>query len=108
MGGTVTDEKLLFTVAATLVAVLLFYWHISSKSRVDLQYLFVDTETQQFSIFKFGQVIALFVSTWVLIRETNHDRLNEWLYGGYMLAWAGVNIANRYISKDKPNAQPTP
>ena len=102
------DEKLFFSLAATLVAVLLFYWHVSPRSRVDLQYLFVDTETQQFSIFKFGQVLALFVSTWVLIRETNHDRLTEWLYAGYMFAWTGVNMANRYLTKDKPNAQPSP
>ena len=95
------NENLFLSIAATLVTVLVFYWHVSKTSQIDLQYMFVDTETHQFSIFKFGQVLALFASTWVLIRETNHDRLNEWLYGGYMLAWAGVNIANKYVTKDK-------
>ena len=47
--------------------------------------------------------MALFASTWVLIRETNNNRLTEWLYAAYMLAWTGVNIANRVISKDKQN-----
>ena len=101
-------ESIFFSVIATLMAVLMFYWHVSKKSMLDLQFLFVDTDTKQFSIFKAGQIVALVASTWVLIRETNHDRLTEWLYAAYMLAWTGVNIANRVISKDKPNANPTP
>lgn len=100
-------ESLFFVCAATLVLILLVYWHTAKDSRINLQYIFLDTQTDQFSIFKAGQMLALFASTWVLIRETNHDRLNEWLYGGYMLAWTGVNIANRIITKDK-NAHDAP
>lgn len=92
-------ELIFLTVAATLLVALVLKWHMSKDSNLDLQYLFIDTETKMFSIFKLGQVIALFVSTWVLIRETNHDRLGEWLFTAYMLAWGGVNIANRIISK---------
>jgi hypothetical protein len=92
-------ELIFLTVAATLFVAMILRWHLSKDSNLDLQYLFIDTETKMFSIFKFGQVVALFVSTWVLIRETSHDRLGEWLFTAYMLAWGGANIANRIISK---------
>lgn len=99
-------ETLLFSAAAGLIGIVLAYWHLSSQSKLDLQYLFIDTETKMFSIFKFGQMVALFVSTWVLIRETNHDRLSDWLFGGYMLIWTSANIANRVITKNAFNADP--
>ena len=88
----------------TVGFLLLAHWHMSSKSKIDLQYLFLDTDTNTFSIYKFGQIICLGASTWVLVRETNHDRLNEWLYAGYMLAWTGVNIANKLTATKDPNA----
>lgn len=101
-----SNEVFALSAAGGLAFLFVLRWHLSKDSRLDLQYLLIDTETKQLSIFKLGQVLALFVSTWILIRETNHDRLNEWLYAGYMFAWAGVNIANRVISKDAHPQEP--
>jgi hypothetical protein len=99
------NESLLLYSVASLLALVVIKWHMSLDSSVDLQYLLVDTETKKLSIFKAGQVLALIVSTWIVVRETNHDRLNEWLFGGYMFAWAGANLANRALTvKEKSNA----
>jgi hypothetical protein len=97
------EQQILYALAGVL-GVVVVYWHLSAKSGVDLQYLLLDTETKKFSIFKAGQVMALIVSTWIMVRETNHDRLSEWLFTAYMFTWAGSNLANRVISKGATNA----
>lgn len=79
---------------------LLVVWH-RHPDNFDLRHLLMDSKTDRVSLMKCGQLFALLVSTWVLIRETNHDRLTEWLFAGYMLTWAGANVARRWIDKDQ-------
>lgn len=64
----------------------------------------VTDENGRFSLSKFGQLVALLVSTWVLIYETRKGHLTEWLFAGYMAAWAGANLLNKYLDRGKPTS----
>lgn len=88
-----TLALMIFSIAGVLV---LYTWHRQSDT-FDLRHLVVDSKTDRVSLMKCGQLFALLVSTWVLIRETNNNRLTEWLFGSYMVAWSGVNLVRRYI-----------
>lgn len=79
---------------------LLFYWH-SRNDSFDLRWLLVDTKTNKVSLFKLGQLVALCVSSWALVHQTINNVLTEWLFTGYMIAWAGANIAKKFLDKDK-------
>jgi hypothetical protein len=92
--------------ALILLLGLLFLFYVMfriqrSKNRVDLYYLILDEKTQQPSLHKFGQLVALAVSTWVLVDEEMHGRMTEWLFTAYMAAWAATTIANNYLTRDK-------
>lgn len=86
--------------AAVLFIALLTYWQ-RSDDEFDLRMLIVDSTTGKVSLFKLGQLVALGVSTWALVHETRRGFLTEWLFGLYMISWAGVNIANKLTEKYK-------
>jgi len=50
------------------------------------------------SLSKFGQCGAFFTSTWGFVYLTVGDKLTEWYFGAYMLAWAGATLANKAIA----------
>ena len=81
----------------TFVAVLLYCQ--MKPDQFDLRFIIVDVATGKVSLFKVGQFVALLTSTWALIHETRADQLTDWLFGGYIVAWAGANVANRYVDK---------
>lgn len=79
-----------------------------SKNNVDLYYLILDEKTQQPSLHKLGQLVALAVSTWALIYESLQGHLSEWLFGSYMIAWAAAEATNRFLSKGDDDRQLPP
>jgi hypothetical protein len=101
------DTVILIT-GVLLVLVTLVVWH-KGETRFDLKEIIVDTETNTVSLYKLGQVLALLISTWVLINETRAGRLNEFLFTMYMISWAGANSLNKYIDNkgktDQLNAE---
>ena len=95
-------EYVMLMVSALVLVVLVFSWHRDAKSVIDLTDLIVDSDTGKTSLYKIGQILALLVSTWVMIHETSAGRLSEWLYLSYMIAWSGANIAKKYLDLKKP------
>lgn len=69
-----------------------------SKHPFDIKTTITD-KSGRFSLNKFGQMVALLVSTWVLIYQTRHAALTEWLFAGYMAAWTGANLLNKYLDR---------
>ena len=92
-------------VLAAFVTGVLFRWH-SDGTRFDLRHVLIDLATDRVSLHKFGQFVALIVSTAVLWYEMMHARLTEWLFTGYMLTWAGTALAKRWIDKPATGADP--
>lgn len=91
-------DTAVLAIVALIALLVLHRWHITSD-RFDLRDLIVDSKTERVSLFKTGQAIALLASTWVLIYQTRHGLLTEWLFGGYILTWAGSNVIQRMADK---------
>ncbi len=90
------DDAVLL-IGTLFLACVVWRWQRASDS-FDLRKVIVDAGGDV-SLAKIGQVVALLVSTWVLIHETRAGKVNEWLFGGYMLAWAGTNLISKAIDK---------
>lgn len=94
MNFAATDALLvLLLVLVVLLALQLRRWH-RDDTRFDLRDLLTDKGSQRVSLSKFGQFMALLVSTWALVFEVTAGRLSEWLFTAYMLAWAGAQVAS--------------
>lgn len=78
----------------------------NKEQRFDFEELFLD-ELGRTSLYKLGQFIALCFSTWGFVYLTLAYKLSEWYFTAYMVAWAGANVANKYIETKKP-AGPIP
>ena len=87
----------LIIIIGVLLAVLI-YWNNQNKSGIDLKMAMLNDDNK-FSLSRFGQLVALIVSTWVLIHETQTGKLTDWLFTGYMISWAGANIASKYLER---------
>lgn len=94
-----SDTHVLLIMVLAFAAVLVV-WQRSSDD-FDLRTLIVDSSTGRVSLFKIGQFVALIVSTWALVHETRRGFLTEWMFGLYMIAWSGANIANKVTEKYK-------
>jgi hypothetical protein len=95
---------LVFLVLVFMLGVII-NWH-TDGSKFDMRRVLIDKETNQVSLSKFGQFIALVVSTAAIWYEMMHARLTEWLFVGYMIAWSGANLASRWIDTNS-NRQPS-
>jgi len=92
------DTLILLLGIFTFLSVLIS-WHFNKTMPFDLQTALV--QDGRFSLSKLGQLVALAVSTWIIIYQTRNGLLTEWLFAGYMFAWAGANIASKWLGKDK-------
>lgn len=89
-------------VATAAVAIVVGRWQRDPANQFDIVSLVTDSDTGRVSLFKTGQLLALLVSTWGFVVLTRADRLTEWYFAGYMLAWAGANVAKIAIDAKKP------
>lgn len=103
--GMTWDWPALVVAGAGIWLVLtLIVWH-SEDSPFDLRHVIVEPRTERVSLHRLGQFVALAVSTMVLWYEMMHARLTEWLFMGYMAAWAGAALAKRWIDTKAKNRE---
>lgn len=81
---------------------IIYKWHTDKSNVVDVRSLLMTGD--KMSLSKMGQFVAMIVSTWVIIYQTRAALLTEWLFTGYMLAWAGTGVVNKFLNKT--NSQP--
>lgn len=84
-----------------LVALLLGAWMIykahKAPNTFDIKDLITDPSTEKVSLNKFGQFIALFVTSWIMIDLTIHDKLSESFLMIYATAWTGISAISKGI-----------
>jgi hypothetical protein len=90
------DDAVLL-IGTLFLGAVVWRWQRAPDS-FDLRKIIVDAGGDV-SLAKIGQIVALLVSTWVLIHETRAGKMTEWLFTGYMLAWAGANLISKAIDK---------
>ena len=97
----------LSTVLAIVVGLLIFVlyaWHKDSESKIDLKDLICsDNKLDEKKFVRFG---AWIVSTWGFVYLIVEERFSEWYFMGYMAAWVGNAIFDKYLSR--PKDLPTP
>lgn len=94
-GFQVNSDTLVLAIFSLLFALVLGLWHIQKDTTFDLRTaLMVD---DKFSLNKVGQLIALLTSTWIIVYQTRHGQLTEWIFSGYMIAWSGANLLSKYL-----------
>lgn len=102
---TLDLETIILGIGSIIFLIFLVKAHLS-ENPFDIKSTITD-ETGRFSLSKFGQLVAMITSTWVLIYQTRHAALTEWLFAGYMAAWAGANLLNKYLDRGKAESTDT-
>jgi len=95
------DYFILALIAMAALAAFLAGYAQSKDDDFDLRDLVRDSRSGRVSLFKVGQLVALASSTWLLIYEALHGRMTDWMFTGYMVSWAGANIANKLTEQKK-------
>jgi hypothetical protein len=58
----------------------------------------LDKENNDYpSLGRQGQFTAMIVSTWLIVSESLQGTISEWMFGGYMLAFAGAQFGSAYL-----------
>lgn len=92
-----TFENSLFVAGMIGFFSILISWHLNKNNSIDLKTILV--KDGELSLSKLGQLIALLVSTWIIVYQTRHELLTDWLFTGYMVAWSGANLASKWIDR---------
>jgi hypothetical protein len=83
---------------------ILYVWHRDSKSNIDLKDLIcVDNKIDEKKFVRFG---AWIVSTWGFVYLIVEERFSEWYFAGYMAAWVGNALIDKYITNKKIYEEP--
>ena len=92
----------LSTILIIVVGLLLFVlyaWHKDSESKIDLKDLIcTDNKLDEKKFVRFG---AWIVSTWGFVYLIVEERFSEWYFMGYMAAWVGNAIFDKYLNRPK-------
>lgn len=91
--------------ALIMSVIILAKWH-KDDSAFDFRQALLDPVTKVISFSRLGHFVCLIASTSLLMHEAAKGRLTDWLYIGYMTAWAGTYVASKAIDSkgDKPSA----
>jgi hypothetical protein len=97
---TVDLDTVVLAFCSFIIIVFVLSWHKDKASNLDIRQLLMKDD--RLNLGKAGQLIALLVSTWILIYQTRKGMLTDWLFTGYMIAWSGANLASKYIDTRSP------
>ena len=91
---------ILFGTVLMLVLVLI-KWH-TDNSTFDFRRALIDPATKEISFSRLGHFVCLVVSTGIILHAACLGRLTEWMYSGYMFAWAGAYVVSKAIDVKRP------
>ncbi len=92
-------NTLLFQTVSALVAMVVVIVWVRPQTFPFLK----DKDTQYPSLGRQGQYTALIVSTWIIVAESLARPVSEWLFTGYMFAWAGAQFASIWLKLKNPD-----
>lgn len=93
---------LLYEVVSAIAAAIVFIAWIHPATFKAL----LDKDSSFPSLGRQGQFTAMIVSTWAMVTTVLNGVMSEWLFAGYMFAWAGAQFSSAYL-KIKASAQET-
>lgn len=102
--STLSLDTIVLIAGFAIIFITMIIWHRRPDVKFDIKSVVVD-KSGKFSLSKFGQLIALLVSTWIIIHQTRSGLLTEWLFSFYMCAWSGTNLIGKYLDAKKDSYQ---
>lgn len=99
--------SLVLLIAVGVLLAILWNFHRDRDNHVDLKDLIC--HEGQVNEAKFARFGAFIVSTWGFVYLILDERFSEWYFAGYMAAWCGNALVNKYLNvKEAANGVPTP
>lgn len=97
---TVGMSTLLLIVVFFLL-VIIWIWHRNSDNNIDVKDLVcTDGHLDEKKFVRFG---AWIVSTWGFVYLILDQRFSEWYFAGYMAAWVGNALIDKYLARGNVN-----
>lgn len=100
------DKLPLILVGLLIVACYLLYKAQTKPDSFDLRDLIVDSVTGKVSLNKFGQFVALALSSWGFIYLAVDGKLTEVYFTTYMVSWAGATVLTKALTPTPPTPPP--
>jgi hypothetical protein len=103
------NNPMAFVLLIIAILGVVVLWSIQAKrDNFDLRSMITDNRTHQPSIHKMGELVALIVSTWLIVYLALNNRIDNNYFGLYMAVWAGAQVANNWIgNKYNPGVSTT-
>lgn len=85
------------------VLLIMFRWH-QEDGPFDFRTALLDREYRGISLPRLAQLTALAISSGMLVYMTIKNRMQEWMFIGYMTCWGTVYVVSKYHEmKNIPN-----
>lgn len=103
--STHAGMSLVLVLVSFCVMFVLWRWQRDKRNRIELGDLIcVDGRIDEKKFTRFG---AWVVSTWGFVYLILDDKFTEWFFVGYMAAWVGNALIDKFLNKPK-EAEITP
>lgn len=105
-----TSMNVILAIIAVIAALIIYNIQRDKNNSVDIKDLIcVDGRINEA---KFMRFTAFVVSTWGFVYLIVDQRFSEWYFAGYMAAWAGNALINKWLNAKEqsvtPKAPPPP
>lgn len=106
MDNTTAAAAIVQWMGAAMVCVFIFVLvraHFNKEGSINLSMLI--TEEGKVTLAKFGGLLALLTSTWLVVYLAVDKALTEGIFIGYVVGWGGVKIAADLTNKPAPGTE---
>lgn len=108
LGGLEAASGMVISLIVLVVLAALFIWNIQrdKDNTVDIKDLICTNG--RINEAKFMRFTAFVVSTWGFVYLIVDQRFSEWYFAGYMAAWAGNALLNKWLTIKEGNQTSDP
>ena len=107
--GMQVSHSMNIILAVVVVIAVMVFWNIQKdkNNQIDLKDLVC--KDGRIHEAKFMRFVTFVVSTWGFVYLIVDQRFSEWYFAGYMAAWTGNALVNKWLDKkETPQDPPAP
>lgn len=98
--------NVILIIIAIIAVLIIWNFQRDKNNQVDIKDLIC--KDGKISETKFMRFTAFVVSTWGFIYLIVDQRFSEWYFAGYMAAWTGNALVNKWLAVKEQSSQPKP
>ena len=91
-----TSMNVIMAVIAVVAVLIIWNFQRDTNNQVDIKDLICSDG--KINEAKFTRFVAFIVSTWGFVYLIVDQRFSEWYFAGYMAAWAGNALLNKWLN----------